>query len=80
VVQAIIFGFQLLVFGYQARKLHQTIKAAAQQSVDMGRSIAEATRAATAMEKFADSATVASKAATESVATTKDSMTRLLRA
>jgi hypothetical protein len=73
VTQAIIFVLQLFVFGYQAWKLHQTVKAAAQQGGDM-------TRSADAMEKFAASAAIASKAATESVATTKETMTRLLRA
>jgi hypothetical protein len=80
VVQAIIFILQLVVFGIQAWKLHQTVKAAAQQGSDMQRSIAEATRAADAMEKFAASAAIGSRAATESVATTKETMTRLLRA
>jgi hypothetical protein len=64
---------QLVVFGIQAWKLHQTVKAATQQGGDMARS-------ADAMEKFAASAAIASKAATESVATTKETMTRLLRA
>jgi hypothetical protein len=80
VTQAIIFVFQLFVFGYQAWKLDQTVKAVAQQSSDMERSINQATRAADATEKFAASTAIASKAATESVATTKDTMTRLLRA
>jgi hypothetical protein len=46
----------------------------------MKESIKQATRAATAMEKFAEAATVASKAAAESVVTVKDSMSRQLRA
>jgi hypothetical protein len=80
VAQAVIFVLQLVVFGIQAWKLHQTVKAAAQQGSDMKRSIDEASRAADAMEKFAASAAIASKAATESVATTKDAMTRMMRA
>jgi hypothetical protein len=56
--------------------LQRTVKAAADHAKDMKESIFQATRAATATEKFAESATVASKAATESVATTKDTMTQ----
>ena len=50
IVQSIIFILQLIVFGIQARKLDQTVKAAAKQSSDMKRSIQEETRAANAME------------------------------
>jgi hypothetical protein len=71
--QLVVFFFQLLVFGYQALKLRQTVKGSAE-------SLEEATRAANAMEMFAQSAAVASKAATEGVTTNKDTMTRLLRA
>jgi Sec-independent protein translocase protein TatA len=80
VSQSIIFVLQLVVFGYQAWKLQQTVKAAADQSGEMKNSIRQATRAADAMEKFAQAATVASQAATESVATVKDTMTRQQRA
>jgi hypothetical protein len=68
IVQAIIFILQLIVFGIQAWKLDQTVKAAAQQGSDMKRSIDEATRAANAMEISAKAATVASQAAAQSVA------------
>jgi hypothetical protein len=67
VVQSIIFILQLFVFGIQAWKLHQTVKAAAEQSGDMKRSIEEATRAANAMEISSKAATVASEAAAQSV-------------
>jgi hypothetical protein len=80
VIQSIIFALQLIVFGYQARKLRQTVDASAQQTRDMKESIAQATRAATAMEGFAESAAVSAKAATDSVATVKDAMSRQLRA
>jgi hypothetical protein len=79
-LQSAIFILQLFVFGFQAWMLRKTVKAAGDQSIEMRRSVDEAKRAANAMEKFAESATVASKAATESVATTRDTMTRLLRA
>ena len=79
-VQTFIFALQLYVFHDQAKKLRQTVEAAKEQSGDMKESIKQATRAAAAMEKFAEAATVASKAAAESVVTVKDSMTRQLRA
>jgi hypothetical protein len=80
VVQTFIFTLQLIVFWYQARKLHQTVKAAAEQTGDMKRSIGEATRAANAMEKFAESGNSSAKTAAELLASQKDTMTRLLRA
>jgi Sec-independent protein translocase protein TatA len=80
VSQSIIFVLQLVVFGYQAWKLQETVKAAADQSGDMKNSIRQATRAADAMEKSAGAATIASQAATESVATIKETMTRQQRA
>ena len=80
IVQALIFLLQLFVFAYQAWKLRETVKAAAEDSKDMKRSIAEATRAANAMEKFAESAASQAHAIDEQVATTKDTMPRLLRA
>jgi hypothetical protein len=66
--QLIVFIAQLFVFGYQALKLHETVKAASEQSGDMKESIRQATRAATAMETSAEAATRASKAVAESVA------------
>jgi hypothetical protein len=65
--QLLVFILQLAVFGYQALKLRQTVDAAAKQSDDIQRSIAEATRAANAMEKSANAATIGSQAASESV-------------
>src|SRR5260370_42461765 len=78
--QLIVFVAKLGVFWYQALKLRQTVKAASDQSVDMKASIAQATRAADAMEKSARAANVAYQAATESVATIKDAMGRQQRA
>jgi hypothetical protein len=80
VSQSIIFVLQLAVFGYQAWKLRETVKAAADQSNDMKGSIRQATRAADAMERFANAATIGSQAATESVATLKETMLRQQRA
>jgi hypothetical protein len=80
IVQALIFLLQLFVFAYQALKLHETVKAAAEDSKDMKQSIAEATRSADAMEEFAEAAAVQARALSEQVATTKDTMPRLLRA
>jgi Sec-independent protein translocase protein TatA len=79
-LQLIVFVLQLLVFRDQAKKLRDTVDAAAEQSRDMKKSIAESARAANAMDQFAKSAAVASQAATESVANQKETMTRLLRA
>ena len=56
IVQAFIFLLQLFVFRDQARKLRQTVDAAAEQSSLMKNSINEATRAADAMEEFAEAA------------------------
>lgn len=57
----VLAGLQLLalllhagIFGYQAKKLKQTVDTATSQSVEMQRSIAEAARAATAMENVAN--------------------------
>jgi hypothetical protein len=63
---AIVGALQLLVFGYQAWKLRQTVQAAAQQSEDMEKSIAESARSATAMEAVAQSIAISAKAAVES--------------
>jgi hypothetical protein len=79
-IQTLIFLLQLLVFSAQAKRLRQTVEAAKEQSGDMKLSIAEATRSANAMETSSRGVTIASQAATESVANTKEMMTRLLRA
>ena len=52
-VLAAIGIFQLIVFGYQAWKLRQTVEVADAQAIDTQRSIVEAGRAATAMENVA---------------------------
>jgi hypothetical protein len=80
ILQAFIFLLQLFVFRDQARKLRQTVDAAAEQSRDTKESIKQATRAAAAMEEFAKSAASQAYALGEQVATTKDTMPRLLRA
>jgi hypothetical protein len=80
VVQTLIFALQLWVFGRQAKRLRQTVEAAKEQSGDMKESIKQATRSAAAMEQFSAAAVVSSQAATETVATVKDSMGRQLRA
>lgn len=48
-----IGAFQLIVFGYQAYQLKNTVKAASEQIADTKRIIAEASRSATAMEEVA---------------------------
>jgi hypothetical protein len=67
VLQTLIFALQLVVFGYQAYKLRQTVEASKEQSGDMKLSIAEATRSANAMEISSQAATIASEAAAKSV-------------
>jgi hypothetical protein len=79
-LQSAIFILQLFVFGFQAWLLQKTVKAAGDQSKEMKRSVDEATRAANAMEKFADSANSSAKTAVELLGSHKDTMTRLLRA
>jgi hypothetical protein len=66
-ILAVVGFFQLFVFGDQARQLRKTVKAAAEQSEAMERSIAEATRLASAMEVVAKEIAVSSKAALASV-------------
>ena len=55
--QLSVFALQLAVFGYQARKLRETVDAAGEQATEMRQSVAEAARAATAMERLADQMT-----------------------
>lgn len=50
----LVGSLQLLVFGYQAFKLRQTVTAAAEQSKDMERYIEEASRSANAMESISE--------------------------
>lgn len=59
--QAIIFIIQTAYFRYQAKMLRRTVDASVEQSRDMKDSIAQATRAANAMETSAKAATIASE-------------------
>jgi hypothetical protein len=77
---AIVGALQLLVFGYQAWKLRETVQAAAQQSKDMENSIAEAARAAAAMESMAAGIAISAQAAQESVATIRERTAIQMRA
>jgi len=86
IVQCIIFGFQLWVFGRQATRLRETVKemekgtkatqdlarAADGQTLHMERYIGEAARSAAAMERVSESIATSAQAATESVATSKE--------
>jgi hypothetical protein len=51
--QLVVFALQLGVFGYQARKLRETVDAAGDQAAEMRHSVAEAARLASAMERMA---------------------------
>ena len=53
-ILALVGALQLLVFGYQALKLRETVKSAGEQSEAMERHIVEAARSATAMEQIAN--------------------------
>jgi hypothetical protein len=53
---------QLIVFGYQAYKLKQTVESAAEQSADMKKYIGEAERSANAMETIAEAIETGNKA------------------
>jgi hypothetical protein len=79
-VLALIGALQLFVFGYQAYKLKQTVEAALGQSEDMKHSIAEAARAANAMENVATHVELSAKTALDSVTIFKERMAQQMRA
>ena len=54
-LQLLVFFGQLLVFGYQARKLRQVVLVGSEQSGDMKASAAEAARSAVVMARVAQS-------------------------
>jgi Sec-independent protein translocase protein TatA len=78
--QLIVFLGQLLVFGYQAKKLRETVDAAAEQATEMRLSVAEAARAATAMERLADQMTRTAEANAQAFANQKEVFQKQLRA
>jgi hypothetical protein len=78
--QPFVFIAQLGVFGWQARRLRQTVEAASDQSEKMKQSIAESARAASAMENVAEAVQISANAAVESVTNVKDATTTPLRA
>ena len=78
--QLVVFIGQLFVFGYQAKKLRETVIAAADQSSKMERSIAEATRTAVAIENVANATTASAKSATESVVAVRERTAMQMRA
>jgi hypothetical protein len=78
--QLVIFFLQLVVFGYQAFKLRETVNVANKQSGDMRDSIAQATRAAAAMENMAANLQISAQAAADSVATVKERTALQMRA
>ncbi|WP_199545003.1 hypothetical protein [Paraburkholderia kururiensis] len=80
ILQLVVFLAQLLVFGYQALKLRETVDASAAQSRDMKESIAASIRAAVAMEKVAISSARGSQAASESVAALRERTAQQMRA
>jgi len=71
---ALIGFLQLLVFGDQAIQLRRTVQTALGQSEDMKKTIAEASRSATAMEEVAKHIETSSAAATASVSSIRQQM------
>lgn len=80
ILQLVVFVLQLLVFGFQAYKLQQTVKASAEQSSDMKASIRESARAADAMERVAMNSMRAAQHASESVIALKERTAQQMRA
>ncbi|MGA8272389.1 MAG: hypothetical protein WB919_12585 [Candidatus Sulfotelmatobacter sp.] len=74
-------GFlQLLVFGYQAYKLRETVEAAADQSNAMERHIKEAARSATAMEQLGKDIKRSADSAADSVMALRERTAQQMRA
>lgn len=80
VAQVVVFILQLVVFGYQAQKLRLTVVAADRQSADMKESIAQAARAAAAMETLSASMEKSAAMAAENVALLKERTALQMRA
>jgi hypothetical protein len=68
-ILACVAVLQLLVYGFQSIKLQQTVEAAEGQSAAMEKHIAQATRAAIAMENISDVLQVGNKAITRAYIT-----------
>lgn len=80
ILQFVVFVLQLAVFGFQAYKLQQTVKASAEQASDMKASIRESARAADAMEKVAMNSMRAAQHASESVTALRERTAQQMRA
>jgi hypothetical protein len=61
-ILAVVAIFQLFVYGYQAKKLRETVKSAGEQAEAMERHIGEAARSANAMENIASAIQVGNQA------------------
>lgn len=70
-VLAAVGFLQLIVFGYQAYKLRETVKSAGEQAEAMERHIGEAARSATAMEKIVTTIESGNKAVLRAYLTSK---------
>ncbi len=66
-ILALVAFLQLLVFGYQAKKLRETVESAKDQSSAMDRHISEAARSANAMEGVAKSLESTAKVSSETL-------------
>jgi Sec-independent protein translocase protein TatA len=76
-VLALVAFLQLLVFGYQAKKLRETVESAKDQSSAMERHISEAARSAAAMEGVAKSLEITAEASRQAAIASQQSITNL---
>ncbi|MGD1106616.1 MAG: hypothetical protein ABR865_06185 [Terracidiphilus sp.] len=76
-VLALVAFLQLLVFGYQAKKLRETVESAKEQSSAMERHISEAARSANAMEGVAKSLEVTAEASQQAAVASQQSIASL---
>jgi Sec-independent protein translocase protein TatA len=76
-ILALVAFLQLLVFGYQAKKLRETVESAKDQSSAMERHISEAARSANAMEGVAKSLEITAEASQQAAVASQQSIASL---
>ena len=76
-VLALVAFLQLLVFGYQAKKLRETVESTKDQSSAMERHVSEAARSANAMEGVAKSLEITAEASKEAAVASQQSIASL---
>ena len=80
VLTLLVLALQMGAFVYQGVKLRQTVTAVADQAADMKQSVAEAARAATAMETVGEHIGRSAQAAIDSVELTRQRWAQQMRA